>query len=80
MLNWLGYHVVIYMWQESLIGLADIRTLYHPLESRMPPYEQKMTVRDALNLAIDEELAYNDKVFLIGEEVAQFNGAYKVRQ
>ena len=46
----------------------------------MPPYEQKMTVRDALNLAIDEELAYNDKVFLIGEEVAQFNGAYKVRQ
>ncbi len=37
-----------------------------------------MTVRDALNQAIDEELARDERVFLIGEEVAQYDGAYKV--
>lgn len=37
-----------------------------------------MTVRDALNQALEEELARDDKVFLLGEEVAQYNGAYKV--
>jgi pyruvate/2-oxoglutarate/acetoin dehydrogenase E1 component len=37
-----------------------------------------MTVRDALNAAIDEELQRDDKVFLIGEEVAKYDGAYKV--
>lgn len=37
-----------------------------------------MTVRDALNLAIAEELDRDDLVFLMGEEVAQYNGAYKV--
>jgi pyruvate dehydrogenase E1 component beta subunit len=37
-----------------------------------------MTVRDALNEAMAEEMAANDKVFLLGEEVAQYNGAYKV--
>merc|ERR1711871_916586 len=37
-----------------------------------------MTVRDALNAALDEEIAANDKVFVIGEEVGQYNGAYKV--
>jgi hypothetical protein len=38
-----------------------------------------LTVRDALNAALDEELERDDKVFLIGEEVAQYDGAYKVR-
>ena len=38
-----------------------------------------MTVREALNSAIDEELARDPKVFLIGEEVGQYNGAYKVK-
>lgn len=38
-----------------------------------------MTVREALNAALDEELTRDERVFLIGEEVAQYNGAYKVR-
>jgi len=38
-----------------------------------------MTVRDALNSAMDEEIARDDRVFIIGEEVAQYDGAYKVR-
>ena len=38
-----------------------------------------MTVRDALNSAIDEEIARDERVFVMGEEVAQYDGAYKVR-
>jgi pyruvate dehydrogenase E1 component beta subunit len=37
-----------------------------------------MTVRDALNQALDEELARDSKVFLMGEEVGTYQGAYKV--
>lgn len=41
---------------------------------------QQLTVRDALNQAIDEEMARDDRVFLMGEEVAQYDGAYKVNR
>ena len=37
-----------------------------------------MTMRDALNLALREELARDGSVFLMGEEVAEYQGAYKV--
>ena len=37
-----------------------------------------MNVRDALNTAMCEEIERDAKVFLIGEEVGQYNGAYKV--
>jgi pyruvate dehydrogenase E1 component beta subunit len=37
-----------------------------------------LTIRDALNLAIKEELARDEKVFIMGEEVAEYDGAYKV--
>jgi pyruvate dehydrogenase E1 component beta subunit len=37
-----------------------------------------MTMRDALNLALKEELARDKSVFLMGEEVAEYEGAYKV--
>ncbi|KAM7201938.1 sterol 24-C-methyltransferase erg-4 [Naviculisporaceae sp. PSN 640] len=39
---------------------------------------KEYTVREALNEALAEELEANDKVFILGEEVAQYNGAYKV--
>lgn len=39
---------------------------------------KEYTVRDALNEALAEELELNPKVFILGEEVAQYNGAYKV--
>jgi pyruvate dehydrogenase E1 component beta subunit len=41
-------------------------------------FAHKLTVRDALNSAMDEEIARDDKVFVLGEEVAQYNGAYKI--
>src|SRR5882762_4557291 len=37
-----------------------------------------MTMRDALNQALKEELARDKSVFLMGEEVAEYQGAYKV--
>jgi pyruvate dehydrogenase E1 component beta subunit len=37
-----------------------------------------ITIREALNQALKEELARDEKVFLMGEEVAEYDGAYKV--
>jgi pyruvate dehydrogenase E1 component subunit beta len=37
-----------------------------------------ITLRDALNEAMSEEMRLDERVFLMGEEVAQYNGAYKV--
>src|SRR5436190_4384863 len=37
-----------------------------------------ITIREALNQALKEELARDDSVFLMGEEVAEYQGAYKV--
>jgi len=39
-----------------------------------------MTVREALRDAMAEEMRRDESVFLIGEEVAQYQGAYKVSQ
>ena len=39
---------------------------------------QLVTLRDALRQAIDEEMERDPTVFIMGEEVAEYNGAYKV--
>ncbi len=39
-----------------------------------------ITYREALRQAMDEEMARDDHVILLGEEVAEYNGAYKVSQ
>jgi pyruvate dehydrogenase E1 component beta subunit len=36
--------------------------------------------REALNQAMSEEMERDDRVFLMGEEVAEYDGAYKVSQ
>ncbi len=41
---------------------------------------QSLTVRDALRDAMSEEMRRDDTVFLMGEEVAEYNGAYKISQ
>ena len=38
----------------------------------------KVTVRDALRDAMAEEMRRDDRVFVMGEEVAEYQGAYKV--
>ena len=37
-----------------------------------------LTYRDALNQALREEMARDNRVFLMGEEVGVYQGAYKV--
>jgi pyruvate dehydrogenase E1 component beta subunit len=37
-----------------------------------------MQVREAINQGLDEEMERNENVFLLGEEVAQYQGAYKI--
>ncbi|ETO91495.1 MAG: putative pyruvate dehydrogenase E1 component, beta subunit [Candidatus Xenolissoclinum pacificiensis L6] len=39
-----------------------------------------ITVREALNQALREELMFDDRVFIAGEEVAEYQGAYKITQ
>jgi pyruvate dehydrogenase E1 component beta subunit len=36
--------------------------------------------REALREAMSEEMRRDENVFLLGEEVAEYNGAYKVSQ
>jgi pyruvate dehydrogenase E1 component beta subunit len=40
----------------------------------------EITFREALRQAMDEEMGRDENVILLGEEVAQYNGAYKVSQ
>ena len=42
--------------------------------------ERIITVREALREAMSEEMRRDENVFIMGEEVAQYNGAYKVTQ
>ena len=52
-------------------------------QSAEPEYNGKtrtMTVREALRDAIAEEMRRDDTVFLLGEEVGEYQGAYKVSQ
>ncbi|CAM3219652.1 Pyruvate dehydrogenase E1 component subunit beta [Sphingomonas antarctica] len=41
---------------------------------------KKVTLREALRDAMAEEMRTDDRVFVMGEEVAQYQGAYKVTQ
>jgi pyruvate dehydrogenase E1 component beta subunit len=48
-----------------------------PITSRLFT-DVSSTVRDALQSAMHEELARDPNVYVMGEEVAQYMGAYKV--
>ena len=41
---------------------------------------REIAYREALREALREEMLRDDRVFLMGEEVAEYNGAYKVSQ
>jgi pyruvate dehydrogenase E1 component beta subunit len=53
-----------------------------PAEAEIPTGTEmvKQTVREALRDAMAEEMRRNPDVFLMGEEVAEYQGAYKVSQ
>ena len=57
----------------------------HPVAAPPPEKEYAgetttLTVREALRDAMAEEMRHDPRVFLLGEEVAQYQGAYKVSQ
>src|SRR5215470_16153202 len=56
------------------------RQLQAPPEPHLPEGTEMvtMTVREALRDAMAEEMRRDDTVFVIGEEVAEYQGAYKV--
>ncbi|GIJ87161.1 pyruvate dehydrogenase E1, beta subunit [Aspergillus pseudoviridinutans] len=60
--------------QKSACAPSILRARGYATESGT----KEVTVRDALNEALAEELESNPKTFILGEEVAQYNGAYKV--
>ncbi|HSX37200.1 MAG TPA: pyruvate dehydrogenase complex E1 component subunit beta [Chlamydiales bacterium] len=39
---------------------------------------QRVEIREALRQAMDEEMARDSRIFIMGEEVGEYNGAYKV--
>ena len=52
-------------------GAADVAPVF---DASAPT----MTVRDALNSAMAEEMERDEKVFVMGEEVGDYQGAYKI--
>ena len=57
-----------------------IDTLDNVLTSSNNDATKKITVREALRDAILEEMESDNDVFIMGEEVAEYEGAYKVTQ
>jgi len=51
-----------------------------PVEADWSGPTANLTIRDALRDAMAEEMRRDDTVFLMGEEVAEYQGAYKVSQ
>ena len=62
------------------IELPPAATAGPPSETDYDGATADMTVREALRDAMAEEMRTDEKVFLMGEEVAQYQGAYKVSQ
>jgi len=66
---------------RSLFTTSNRYKLNYPRHFHATPKAfaaKEMTVRDAINQALDEEMARDERVFLIGEEVGTYQGAYKV--
>ncbi|QCO54620.1 pyruvate dehydrogenase complex E1 component subunit beta [Pseudorhodobacter turbinis] len=58
---------------------ADVKSKASPDWPEGTPMKT-MTVREALREAMAEEMRSNDRVYLMGEEVGEYQGAYKISQ
>jgi len=63
---------------RSSVGRRLVSTTIPPIKLTRGMATVEVAVRDAINMAIDEEMERDEKVFILGEEVAQYQGAYKV--
>jgi pyruvate dehydrogenase E1 component beta subunit len=61
---------------------AEIAHLHSLLQKPLPSRDGDRLIqfREALREAMTEEMRRDKRIFLLGEEVAQYNGAYKVSQ
>ncbi|KAK6261994.1 hypothetical protein QUC31_007810 [Theobroma cacao] len=58
-------------------GALRIRPAFYASRNYSAAAKER-TVREALNSALDEEMSADPRVFLIGEEVGEYQGAYKI--
>jgi pyruvate dehydrogenase E1 component beta subunit len=66
--------------QKAESGTAQLVPEAKPVVSEAAGPTTATTVREALRDAMAEEMRRDDRVFVMGEEVAQYQGAYKVTQ
>ena len=68
--------------EQKAAGLPDRTSRAPPPEAvafvPSAPAAGRLTVRDALNSALAEEMERDEKVFIMGEEVGEYQGAYKI--
>jgi len=64
----------------AMIPALDPAAPPHSDEDRFFAATQRQTVREALRDGMAEEMRRDGRVFVIGEEVAEYQGAYKVTQ
>ncbi len=66
--------------QEKEIVTHDAPQAPEPTTAEAAPEGATITVREALRDAMAEEMRRDERVFVMGEEVAEYQGAYKVTQ
>ena len=69
--------------KKAETGTAQLASDAQPAKDPAIPHGTNMksaTVREALRDAMAEEMRRDDRVFVMGEEVAEYQGAYKVTQ
>ncbi|MEE9389355.1 MAG: pyruvate dehydrogenase complex E1 component subunit beta [Paracoccaceae bacterium] len=61
---------------QPIVAAVDLAAPDYPADTEM----KSTTVREALRDAMSEEMRSDDTVYLMGEEVAEYQGAYKISQ
>ncbi len=61
-------------------GISSEYHYFYSLLNQRTKFMAEIAFRQALREALSEEMRRDERVFLMGEEVAQYNGAYKVSQ
>ena len=65
--------------KEDILSSTNKKVAEHK-EIKIYGNQHIISMREAIREAMSEEMKKNDKVFIIGEEVGEYQGAYKVTQ
>jgi len=70
---------------DTNLSKAKVKNQVKPLEENEPEWDtavqtKTQTIREAIRDAMAEEMRRDETVYLMGEEVAEYQGAYKVSQ